>query len=67
MRGPDKARDQWVGARGKTAERDYAPGYARLLAGDRDFCAGTDAKLLHDNAQRLRDLIDLAHSLGDAA
>ena len=66
-RGPDKAREQWAGSpRSKKAERDYAPGYARLLAGDRDFNAGADAKLLQDNAQHLRALIDLAHPLGDA-
>ena len=67
-RGPDKAREQWAGSpRSKKAERDYAPGYARLLAGDHDFNAGADAKLLQDNAQRLRALIDLAHQLGEAA
>jgi exodeoxyribonuclease V gamma subunit len=67
-RGPDKAREQWAGSpRSKKAERDYAPGYARLLAGDRDFNAGIDARLLQDNAQHLRVLIDLARPLGDAA
>jgi len=67
MRGPDKARDQWVGARGKKAERDYAPGYARLLAGERDFSAGADLAALQANALRLRALIDLERQLEDTA
>jgi exodeoxyribonuclease V gamma subunit len=66
--GPDKAREQWAGSpRSKRAERDYAPGYARLLARDRDFDAGADLAALHANALRLRALIDLARPLGDAA
>ena len=66
--GPDKAREQWLGARKKNeGERDYAPGYARLLAGDRDFSAGADAAALHANAVHLRRLIDLARPPGAAA
>jgi exodeoxyribonuclease V gamma subunit len=66
--GPDKAREQWAGSpRSKRAERDYAPGYAHLLAGDRDFGAGADLATLQANALHLRSLIDLARPLGDAA
>ncbi|HSC11012.1 MAG TPA: exodeoxyribonuclease V subunit gamma [Rhodanobacteraceae bacterium] len=66
--GPEKAREQWAGsARSKRAERDYAPGYARLLARDRDFDAGVDLAALHANALHLRSLIDLERPLGDAA
>jgi exodeoxyribonuclease V gamma subunit len=67
VHGPEKASEQWLGARGKKAEREYAPGYARLLAGDRDFGAGEDLAALQANARRLRALIDLERPLGDAA
>jgi len=67
MQGPEKAREQWAGSpRSKRAERDYAPGYARLLARDRDFDAGADLAALQANALHLRALIDLARPLGDA-
>jgi exodeoxyribonuclease V gamma subunit len=67
MHGPEKAREQWAGSpRSKRAERDYAPGYARLLARDRDFDAGADLAALHANAVHLRALIDLGRPLGDA-
>jgi exodeoxyribonuclease V gamma subunit len=32
-----QARAEWEGSDFKTGERDYAPGYARLLARDLDF------------------------------
>lgn len=67
--GPEKARERWLGGgrERKMAERDYAPGYARLLAGDRDFAAGVDLRRLQDNALRLRALIDLARPLAEDA
>jgi exodeoxyribonuclease V gamma subunit len=68
--GIDGAREAWLGAtagRGKKGEREYSPGYARLLAGDRDFGDGADFATLLANARRLRALIDLHHDLaGDA-
>ncbi|HEX5304487.1 MAG TPA: exodeoxyribonuclease V subunit gamma, partial [Dyella sp.] len=36
---PDAARQTWEGGF-NTGERDYAPGYARLLAGEMNFAAG---------------------------
>jgi len=62
----DKAREKWLGSRGVRAERDYAPGYARLLLGDRDFSDGEDIAALHAAALQLRVLIDLNHPLADA-
>ncbi len=57
---PDKTVEAWVGSyERKGAERDYSPGYARLLAGERDFSDKDDYGLLHDNARHLRDLITL--------
>jgi len=65
--GPEKARECWLGMRGKKGERDYAPGYARLLAGARDFAADADFTRLFANARYLRALIDLSRPLaGDA-
>jgi len=57
--GPEKARERWLGTRNAKGERDYAPGYARLLAGERDFAEGADLAALLRNAQRLGSLIDL--------
>lgn len=34
---PDKAQQTWAGSFGHPGERDYAPGYAWLLAGEMDF------------------------------
>jgi exodeoxyribonuclease V gamma subunit len=61
----EAARQKWLGGFNNRAERDYAPGYARLLAGDREFGDGDDAdfKALQDNAARLYTLIDLSFPL----
>jgi exodeoxyribonuclease V gamma subunit len=63
----DKAREKWLGTRSARAERDYAPGYARLLVGDRDFSDGEDIAALHAAALQLRALIDLNRPLADAS
>jgi exodeoxyribonuclease V gamma subunit len=64
---PAKAGDTWSGGRNHVGERDYAPGYARLLAGDRDFRADTpDRELLERTAQRLYRLIHPQLDLEDA-
>ena len=65
--GPEKARERWLGTGpyGKRAERDYAPGYASLLARDNDLTVGADLKRLQDNALHLRALIDLNHPLAE--
>jgi len=68
--GIDGAREAWLGAtagRGRKGEREYTPGYARLLAGERKFGDGADFVMLQANARHLRTLIDLHHDLaGDA-
>ncbi|MGV8940119.1 MAG: exodeoxyribonuclease V subunit gamma [Lysobacter sp.] len=56
---PQKARATWVGGF-SMGERDYSPGYARLLAGDREFDGGTDYQQLLATAERLRALITLS-------
>ena len=53
-------RATWCGSDHAVGERDYAPGYARVLAGERDFGEGRDYVLLRANAAHLRALIDLA-------
>ena len=58
----DAARKVWVGGDHSTGERDYSPGYARLLAGDRDFDGGNDFEQLCANAEHLRALIDVGTS-----
>jgi exodeoxyribonuclease V gamma subunit len=63
--GPDKARERWLGTRSNKGERDYAPGYARLLAGEREFAEGADLHALLRNAQRLSALIDLQRPLAE--
>lgn len=51
---------RWVGSDFIVGERDYAPGYARLLAGDTRFAAGSrEHAELVATAQVLRDAIDL--------
>lgn len=55
---PHAASAIWTGGH-SMGERDYSPGYARLLAGDRDFNEGDDFELLCANAEQLRALIDL--------
>ena len=53
------ASQAWLGSDHHTGERDYAPGYARLLAGERDFAGGVDLEQLAQHAQYLRALIEL--------
>jgi len=47
----------WRGDGYGIGERDYAPGYAALLAGDRDFGEEADFDLLYANARHLEELI----------
>lgn len=50
----------FTGNERSAGERDYAPGYARVLAGEIDFAEGTDARReLDEAALHLRALIDL--------
>ncbi|MEO8743156.1 MAG: exodeoxyribonuclease V subunit gamma, partial [Lysobacteraceae bacterium] len=52
----------WQGSDGDyggIGERDYAPGYARLLAGEAFLSNPRELELLEDNAKLLRDLITL--------
>lgn len=53
-----KARASWVGGF-NTGERDYAPGYGRLLAGEREFDDTASYESLLETAHRLRELITL--------
>lgn len=55
---PQAASAVWMGGH-SAGERDYSPGYARMLAGDRDFDEGDDFDQLFANAEQLRSLIDL--------
>jgi exodeoxyribonuclease V gamma subunit len=59
-------RARWLGQRGMTGERDYAPGYARLLAGEREFDDGADFAALCANATALHALTDLGQPLAPA-
>ncbi len=54
---PDAVSKAWLGAEQSLGERDYAPGYAHLLAGERDFGEGDEFDQLSRHAQRLADLI----------
>ncbi len=55
----DSAQNAWTGSGGR-GERDYAPGYAWLLAGDADFSPGHPAFAeLQALALHLRTLLDL--------
>ena len=56
---PGAASATWLGGDRSTGERDYSPGYSRLLGGDRAFNAGDDFERLCSNADQLRALIDL--------
>ncbi|HET6631683.1 MAG TPA: exodeoxyribonuclease V subunit gamma [Rhodanobacteraceae bacterium] len=57
---PDAAADAWAGGDHSRGERDYAPGYARLLAGDADFGLGSDELIaLRTFAAELQDCIRL--------
>lgn len=59
----DLAEHTWAG-NFSIGERDYAPGYARLLAGEASFAAGhPDYQALQEMAQHLMDLITLAPDL----
>ncbi|TLY48988.1 MAG: exonuclease V subunit gamma, partial [Gammaproteobacteria bacterium] len=54
--------EEWRGGFGQTGERDFKPGYARLLARDADFAvAGEDVRMLHAHARELRALIEFEH------
>lgn len=56
---PAAATREWTGGDYASGERDYAPGYAWLLAGERDFGAAADRAELVGNAEYLRALIQL--------
>jgi exodeoxyribonuclease V gamma subunit len=57
---PEKAQQAWAGSFGHPGERDYAPGYAWLLAGDADFSPEQPAFAeLQAFAGRLLGLINL--------
>ncbi|MEO8010823.1 MAG: hypothetical protein ABI650_04180, partial [Dokdonella sp.] len=58
---------KWAGSHETTGERDYSNGYARLLAGERDFSDQHEYASLHDNATRLLDLISLTLTAERAA
>ena len=51
--------EKWAGGFGTNGERDYSGGYARLLAGERDFADDSDYTLLRANAIHLHELITL--------
>ena len=58
---------EWTGGAQGTGERDYAPGYARLLASDRDFAAGTaDLARMESDARWLADVLELPAVEGEA-
>lgn len=57
---PDRAQQTWTGSFGHPGERDYAPGYAWLLAGEADFSPDQPAFAgLQALAARLLRLINL--------
>ncbi|MEO5962271.1 MAG: exodeoxyribonuclease V subunit gamma [Thermomonas sp.] len=56
---------EWVGGFNKKGERDYAPGYARLLAGELTFADGAEQLALQAVVDRIEAA--LALPLGDAA
>jgi len=58
---PEAARKRWIGGGqyDKRGEREYTPGYALTLAGEREFGGGADGTALVQNAERLRALINL--------
>lgn len=58
---------EWIGGEHHVGERDYAPGYARLLAGERDFSDGADRVELSRHAAHLRALIEFDAVDGDSA
>ncbi|GAB3746884.1 exodeoxyribonuclease V subunit gamma [Lysobacter olei] len=65
--GTDAASQQWTGGSQSVGERDYAPGYARLLAGDRDFAVGSvDLTHLAHDAHWLADVLALPVAEGIA-
>jgi exodeoxyribonuclease V gamma subunit len=56
---PEAAVREWSGGDYALGERDYAPGYAALLAGERDFAGGADRDALLAHAEHLRAWIQL--------
>ncbi|WP_160291523.1 exodeoxyribonuclease V subunit gamma [Lysobacter sp. A03] len=66
---PANVEGVWVATHGGTGERDYSPGYSRLLAGAVDFAGGSDELAeLHAFALALHECIDMASPLrGDAS
>ncbi|MEO8670241.1 MAG: exodeoxyribonuclease V subunit gamma [Tahibacter sp.] len=64
---PGAAEKKWNGGFFASGERDYAPGYARLLAGDRDFGAGEYAESLRADAEQLLMWITLPDRAEQAA
>lgn len=65
--GTDAAAQKWTGGAQGTGERDYAPGYARLLASDRDFAAGSaDLARMESDARWLADVLELPAVEGEA-
>lgn len=63
---PAAATTAWIGGYG-IGERDYAPGYARLLAGERDFADGVDHAELRAHAVHLRALVRLGPAPAEEA
>lgn len=64
---PDAATQAWLGGDFLGGERDYAPGYAHLLAGERAFDDDDDYDELRAHAEHLRALIDLDAPASEAA
>ncbi|MFC0678910.1 exodeoxyribonuclease V subunit gamma [Lysobacter korlensis] len=63
---PARANDAWSGGWNHVGERDYGPGYARLLAGEREFRVDTpDHELLERTARQLYRLIHLSLELDE--
>jgi exodeoxyribonuclease V gamma subunit len=56
---PGAACREWTGGDYALGERDYAPGYASLLAGERDFSDAVDRDELRRHAAHLRALIQI--------
>ncbi|MBN8726929.1 MAG: exodeoxyribonuclease V subunit gamma [Xanthomonadales bacterium] len=63
----DKTRAAWCGNDKAGGERDYAPGYGALLAGERDFGDAEDFELLLANAAHLDALIRVDSPLEETA
>lgn len=61
---PSAAAARWAGGFG-VGERDHAPGYARLLAGERTFAGDADYAELRRNAAYLDELIRLGPAVAE--